>query len=334
MYRTIVALAFAALTAPVFADDSISEFPAGGLMFKDAADIAITREDLQLAPDKVTVHYEYRSDAKGKMHETLVFPMPPVPIDGSASELGGDQTLADPTNYMNFSARANGSKVKLQRHGYAWFRGTDVTAELKADGIPAYLAYEDIETIMAKVKPAVGDDLVKRGLIARNDDGSYGEPQWLYQSVFEWQQDFAPRTTKVDIAYTPLTGAPGDFGDTYETDADHTYCVGQRQLDTIAKYRAKDVGYEILTLGYITTTAKYWKGPIGQFNLSIDKQPLSPADQLVGTEISFCNMPAMSETPTGFTWSAKDYAPDKDINIVFYGFYDPNAPIPDSSEAQ
>ena len=327
MYRTIVALAFAALTAPVFADDSISEFPAGGLMFKHAADIAITREDLQLAPDKVTVHYEYRSDAKGKMHETLVFPMPPVPIDGSASELGGDQTLADPTNYMNFSARANGSKVKLHLNGYAWFGGTDVTAELKADGIPAYLAYEDIETVMARVTPAVGDDLVKRGLIARNDDGSYGEPQWLYQSVFEWQQHLASGTTKVDIAYTPLTGFPDQASDYYVKDPDHKYCVGDRQLSKIAKYKDGPVTHSELTLGYLATAATNTKGPIGLFNLTIDKQALSPADQLVDSETAFCNMPSMTENKTSFQWTAHDYVPDRAIDIVWYRFYDPTAPL-------
>ena len=327
MHRIILALAASALITPAFAGDAISEFPAGGLMFKNAADIMIERQDLHLGIDKVSVHYEYRSNAKGTQHETIEFPMPPVPIDGSADELGGDQTLADPVNYMNFSARANGRKVKLTVHGLAWFKGGDVTAELKADGIPAYLPYEDIDSVMSKVPPATGDDLVRRGLILRNDDGGYGEPQWRYQSVFEWKQGFAPGSTKVDITYAPLTGYPDEGSEYYVTDPDHKYCVGARQLGKIAKYRDSSVFYHELTLGYLATAATNANGPVGEFNLTIDKQPTSPADQLVDSETAFCNMPSMTETATGFTWSAKDYAPDRDINVVWYGFYDPSAPL-------
>ncbi len=327
MFRIILALAAAALITPAVADDSISEFPAGGLAFKDAVDIAIAREDLHLGIEQVTIRYDYSSAAEAKLHETMEFAMPLVPIDGSASELGGDQTLADPTNYMNFSARAGGKKVKLMLHGHAWFQGADITAELKGDGIPAYLPYEDIEGVMGKVKPAVADDLVKRGLILRNDDGSYGEPQWLYQSVFDWQQDFAPGTTRIDVTYTPLVGSPDAATDYYVKDPDHKYCVGRRQLDKIAKYAGGAATHHELTLGYLATTATNAQGPIGAFNLTIDKQKLSPADQLVDSETAFCNMPSMQEDAAAFTWSATNYVPDRDIDIVWFGFYDLNAPL-------
>jgi hypothetical protein len=334
MHRILLlAMAASALATPALANAAISEFPAGGVVFKNAADIAIAREDLHLAIDKVTVHYDYTSDAKGTQHVTIGFPMPPVPIDGGPNTLGGDQTLDDPVNYLRFTALVNGKPVKTTLHGYATFNGQDITAELKADGIPAYLPYEDIDGIFDKMDPKLAADLVRRNIIIKEADGSYGEPQWLYQSVFEWQQDFAPGATSVDIAYTPLTGFPSDIGDSYETDPTGAYCVGDRQRQTIKRFGDKGIPYEVLTLGYITTTAKYWKGPIGEFNLTIDKEPLSDRDDLVGSETSFCNMAAMTETPTGFTWQAKDYVPDQDIAVVWYSFYNDDA-IGEPSSAQ
>ena len=86
MFRTFLALALAALTAPAFANGVITEFPGTGLIFKEAADIAIAREDLYISRQKVTVHYDYRSDAADMQTVTIGFPMPPVPINGDPDD--------------------------------------------------------------------------------------------------------------------------------------------------------------------------------------------------------------------------------------------------------
>lgn len=325
MTRTFLALAFAALTAPALANGVITEFPGTGLIFKEAADIAIAREDLFISREKVTVHYDYRSDAAATQTVTIGFPMPAVPINGDPDDPAMMPELEgkDVRNYMQFSASVNGEPVETTLHQFAWHQGEDVTARLALFGIPAYVAYEDFQTLVGTLDKAVVEDLIEADVIASDDERSYFVPKWDYQTVYEWQQDFAPGVTKVDIAYSPLAGYPGDIGDHYEVDPDGEYCVDDAVRKTIADFRDKGVTYEVSTVGYITTTATYWKGPIGEFNLTIAKDlPLDAESGQVGAETSFCGRADFTETADAFTWTAADFVPQKDISIVYYFFYD------------
>ena len=325
MYR-IFALALVALATPAAANAVISEFPGTGLVFNEAADIAIAREDLSLAREQVTVHYDYRSDAAATQTVTIGFPMPAVPIDGGPSDPSSLPELEgkDVLNYMQFTASVNGKPVETTLHQFAWLNGEDITARLALLGIPAYLAADQVEAVFAKVDPATIDDMVQAGVISADDERTYIVPNWLYQSVYEWQQDFAPGETKVDIAYSPLAGYPSDIGDYYETDPDGTYCVDDKLRQSIAAFRDKNIPYEVATLGYVTTTATYWKGPIGEFNLTIAKDPLDKESGQVSAETAFCGKSDFTETDTAYSWSAKDFVPQKDISVVWYFFYDWN----------
>lgn len=76
------------------------------------------------------------------------------------------------------------------------------------------------------------------------------------------------------------------------------------------------------TVGYITTTAAHWKGPIGQFNLTIVKdKPVAEYNQ-VSSETAFCGRAGSSETVDAFTWTKTDFVPERDISVVWYGIYD------------
>jgi hypothetical protein len=324
MHRTILALALTALTTPVFANAAFTEFAGGGLVFRQAVDINIEREDLFLSLDKVNVHYDYQSYDTEAQHATIGFPMPAVPIDGGPDDPANLPALEgkDVLNYMQFSASVNGVAVKTILHQFAWIGGSNVTARLDALGIPAYLPYDQIDAVFAKIDPAAVDELEQAGIISRDAEHTYVVPNWSYQSVYEWEQDFAPGLTKVDIAYVPLAGYPGDFGDRYENDPDAVFCLDDKLLQTINDYRDKGILYEIGTLGYITTTAQYWNGAIGEFNLTIAKEPLNEEYSIVHTETAFCRKPAAVESETDFKWAVTDYVPRRDIEIVYYSFYD------------
>ena len=324
MHR-ILALAFIALATPAAANGVITEFPGTGLVFKEAADIAIAREDLYLSREKIAVHYDYQSDAAATQTVTIGFPMPAVPIDGGPDDPAMLPELEgkDVRNYMQFSASVNGKPVETTLHQFAWLDGEDITARLSLLGIPAYLPYEEIEATFAKLDPATVEDMIQAGVISSDEERSYIVPNWLYQTVYEWQQDFAPGATQVDIVYSPLAGYPSDIGDYYEADPDGRYCVDDKVRKAIADFREQGIAsYEVATLGYVTTTATYWKGPIGAFNLTIAKDAIDTENGQVGAETSFCGKPDFTETDTAFTWSAKDYVPEKDVSIVYYFFYD------------
>ena len=323
MHR-LLALALIVLAAPAFANGVITEFPGTGLIFKEAADIGIAREDLFLSREKVTVHYDYQSDAAGTQTVTIGFPMPAVPINGDPSDPANFPELdgKDIRNYMQFSASVNGEPVETTLHQFAWLDGKDITARLAAIGVPPYLSYDEIDAVFARLPRDLVEDMANAGVIWWDEESGSISPNWLYQTVYEWQQDFAPGVTKVDIAYAPLTGYPGDIGTSYEDDSDGTYCVDDKVRATIAGWRDKNVLYEVQTLGYITTTATYWKGSIGEFNLTIAKEQPNREYNQVATETSFCGRAETVETDTGFTWKSKNYVPTNDISVVWYSFYD------------
>jgi hypothetical protein len=66
-----------------------------------------------------------------------------------------------------------------------------------------------------------------------------------------------------------------------------------------------------LTLGYVLKTARYWNGPIGKFRLVVDKEK---PDHLV----AFCPLQSKKISPTQFEWTATNFAPDRDVEVVFF----------------
>jgi hypothetical protein len=98
------------------------------------------------------------------------------------------------------------------------------------------------------------------------------------------------------------------------------YCIDKGVIDAIHRHDAKG-SYEVTTQGYITTTGNMWKGPIEEFNLIVDK-----ADTFEGMEpsdlVAFCPLDAKKISDTQFKWTAKNYEPTRDIDVVYYRFYD------------
>jgi len=322
----------AGLAAPALANGVISEFPAGGLVFKEAANIAIAREDLYLSIRQIKVHYVYRSDAKDTETHTIGFPMPKVPLDGGPDYLGGTDAaaLGDMRNYMDFKVSVNGDPLEVTLHEFAWLDGVDVSETLKAAGVPLIPSNEEGQPDLANLDRKVIDRLVEQGLFRTYDGSDYLELAWLYQTVYEWRQDFAPGQTEVEISYVPLNGYPGEIGQSYEGGGEYDdpvyvkerkdqYCIHDSLINAIKKHRAQG-SYEVVTQGYVTTTGNFWKGPIEEFNLIVDKydsgEGMRDADL-----VAFCPLEAKKIGPTQFQWTAKDFEPSNDISVVYYSLY-------------
>jgi hypothetical protein len=113
----------------------------------------------------------------------------------------------------------------------------------------------------------------------------------------------------------PLAGYPVDIGDAYEVgERADAACVDGALRAAIAKRKAKGhTYYEVATVGYVLTTAKYWKGSIGAFNLSVEKPDAK-------TLAAFCPKEARKVSATRFRWHAKDFMPRADLSVVFYIF--------------
>jgi hypothetical protein len=62
-------------------------------------------------------------------------------------------------------------------------------------------------------------------------------------------------------------------------------------------------------LSYVITSGANWAGPIGAFRLVVDKGD--------STFVSFCSDGVRKIGPTTFEMTAKNYAPRRDIDVLF-----------------
>lgn len=335
----LLVLAFAAFAVTfrdANANGSPSEFAAGGVVFREAADIAIAREDLYVSVDLVRVSYVYRSDAKDTQNVTIAFPMPPVPVDpGGPYPLAGFNE-ADPRNYMAFAVKVDGKQVVAKLHEYAYVGQEDVSELVKASGLSLFIPPAGSASDMIKALPANKlQSLCDRGIVSRgrvvrgvvqawtpgSDDPPHYSPLWSYQSVYEWRQSFPPGPTTVEVSYRPLTGESDDCGSEPVREV-AKYCIDEGVRSAIAKRRAAGQICAITTLGYILTTAQNWKGPIGEFNLIVDKSTKEEHIRSgVYDLVAFCPGGAKRTSATQFTWTAKGFTPERDLNVMFYDFF-------------
>lgn len=333
LVRVAAFAVFLSFAAPALANGVITEFPAGGVVFKQAANIAIAREDLYLSVREVRVTYEYRSDAATTETHTIGFPMPAVPLDGGPSYLGGGsvEDLADPRNYMNFVVKVNGRRVEAKLHEFAQLDGKDITAELLAAGLPPLMLAETFDATQYDRQAL--EALSAKGWLAGvpQSPEELWWPNWSYQAIYEWEQEFAPGETVVEISYTPLNGYPSDYGQRYEgggeyddpqtvAETEAEYCIDDAVLNAVKRQQAKG-GYEVVTQGYILTTGNFWKGPIEEFNLIVDKDDTrEDGDDL--DLVAFCPLEAKKINATQFAWHASNFEPERDMRVLYYSFYD------------
>jgi hypothetical protein len=322
----LIAVAFwlALTTTAAFANGAIAERKTGGLVFKQSDTVSILREDLSVSLHKITVDYLYKSEAAAAQTVTIAFPMPGIPVNddpGSLREIlegSGDELSAE--NYMKFQVTVDGKDVKAEPFVRALVKDTDITERITKLGLPLHMLVDDANALLKKVPKAELDALVALGAVGQGE--SYGEPaywpEWDYQVVFEWQQELRPGETKVSIFYVPLSGFLADVGDSYEVgELAKAACVDAAVRAALAKRKAKGTAYyEVATVGYVLTTAKYWKGPIRRFNLSVEKPDAAAL-------AAFCPPEAKKVSPTRFEWQAKDFTPKADLSVVFYTFQEP-----------
>jgi hypothetical protein len=320
--------AFAA--CPALANDTMAELKAGGLIYTTAYNVEMKSEDLFLSTKAVKVDYVFHNSGDRDETTVVAFPMPDV--EGSA-----DFTVTIPNdnsdNFMDFSVSVEGQPVtpNVDRHAYA--TEIDVTALLNEHAIPL-LPYGDA-TIAAldKLPQPVLDDWTQRGMVYRNEyDAGQGAkvdwvPLWRLKTTYWWQMTFpAGHDLHVAHRYKPSVGATTGLnflswdtgkamlsGPNFEEEK-AKYCFDSTFVKTVTKRLAaleNDEHHSMQEswMAYVLTTGANWGGTIGDYHLTVDK---GDPDTLV----SFCGDGIKKTGPTTFEVRAKDYYPDKDINIA------------------
>jgi Domain of unknown function (DUF4424) len=309
--RVSLAFVLALMSGTAFANGVVTERRAGGLVFKKTDTIGTSSEELFVSRQEIRVSYIYNSTAKVPQNVLISFPMPEIPLDDGPDTENAlmNEKILDKRNYMNFKIRVDGREIKARLIERALFKGADISARLKRDGVPlllaAHMQAEKIKPIPESVKKA----LVSEELFSFYEGSGFYSPNWNYQVLFEWEQDFKPGQTKVDISYRPIAGDSSDYGDYFDKGAGVTkYCVDPAIMTAIKKASGR---YEVARLGYVLKTARFWNGPIGKFRLVVDKE--SPENL-----VAFCPQSAKKISPTQFEWTATNFVPDRDLEVVFF----------------
>ncbi|HMG47123.1 MAG TPA: DUF4424 domain-containing protein [Allosphingosinicella sp.] len=320
-HLALLACALAAATA-AFANDSVAEMAAGGLVLRQSRDIDMVSEDLYVSAAQIRVRYVFRNRAPRPQRVTVAFPMPDRQlIDEMESEVsypGDFQTIVD------------GRPVRMIVERKAILGGVDRSAELARLGLPVAPPGGERASFLAdaigRLPPAARQRLARLGLIdaaSLADPSHQILPMWTVREIWHWDQVFpAGRDLHVEHSYVPgvggTAGVPlatpeyrdGENGRREQAD----YCTDAAflaALDRMSRRAERDrAGYPMeQRVRYILTTGGNWRAPIGDFRLVVDK---GRADAIV----SFCGEGVRRISPTQFEVRHRNWRPSRDLAVL------------------
>lgn len=315
----LVLLAVNAST-PALADDSSAALAAGGLVFTKQADIRMAAEDLRISPKEVRVRYEFVNDGKTDVQTVVAFPLPDIDVREFWYEPLGT-TLDQTPNFMGFALTVDGKTVAATPDERAVLDGKDVTAQVKAAGLPINIAGSKLVDRIDRLSLASRKSLAASGLI--EIDGTEAHPHWIAKTSYWWHQSFpAGKTVVIEHRYQPVTGqsffGAEELKDKAEGPHDRKdFCIDEPTASAIEakiakldKNGANGAYLQAFTTAFVLKTARNWKGPIGRFHLTLDK--LKPANAL-----SLCWDGGLKKTgATTYESTRENFAPVRDIKLL------------------
>ena len=225
-------------------------------------------------------------------------------------------------NFVGFKVVVNGRPVPFQVEQRAFYKGREVTAALKAAGVPLNVIADEGYKTLDAVSGAKRAALFKADLVDDEGEGHL-HPHWIVRTKFYWIQNFpAHATTVIEHSYQPVTG---QFFFSFLTEdvqgksAEATdYCFDaptRAKIAAMIAVRKKTPGpngeyLNAYTTDYTLKTANNWNGPIGRFHLTLDK--IKPDNVL-----SLCWRGDLNKTgPTTFEAVRTNFAPAQDIHLL------------------
>lgn len=323
--QAIVSAFLAAVSAGgALANDSTAEMGTGGLVLGRSEEIAMVSEDLFISPKEVRVRYVFRNEGKADIDTIVAFPMPEI-------QFTQDTMIAVPDgasdNFLGFTVTMDGVSVMPQLQQRAIASGVDVTAAVLAAGLPLQAMAPEGEAAFAALTPESAGDLAANGAIGFEtfDDGSgwktVAAPRWKLESTYWWRSTFpAGRDVVVEHSYKPSIGSTAGLPiiSEYIDEAElagyaRRYCTDDDFINSVEKRNASansETGpYFEHRISYVLRTGANWARSIGTFHLTIDK---GAPENLV----SFCGEGVTKTGPTTFELTAKDFWPERDLDIL------------------
>lgn len=329
--RSSVLLLLSALVAtPAAANDGYAGLGAGGLEFGKSQSIELLTEDLFLSRSAVRVDYAFRNAGAKDESVVVAFQLPPFAPGGREEDSALPEAVlrAGDLNYMDFSATVDGKPQALRREvrfflpnpDQPWLwglaaladPGAEVTAHLTALGVPLSFDLDAIRAWYAGLPAKDRKALLDEGSFQQGENGP--RPSYLVSVRFWWQQTFkVGELVRIHHAYTPVLG-----GSVYyvSPELEATYCIDKGTRKAMDKLAAKAMApdskqYLLLSdLEYVLTTAATWKGTIGSFRLTLDKE--DPIDL-----VTLCAEGIKKTAPTTFVMEKSDWTPTEDLRVLF-----------------
>ncbi|WP_395665438.1 DUF4424 domain-containing protein [Methylocella sp.] len=312
------------------ANDSSIELAIGGVRFTKSPDVSMEEERLAITPETVSVSYRFVNRSDAPVTLDIGFPLPDIDLAREDEELAIPSD--DPVNFVDFRTSVDGAPVRLDVIQRAKLKGRDVTAEVKAAGLPLALIGADAYDRLRALPAATREKLVADGLLAPNGTGANDEvfygAQWTVSTVFARKQTFAPHAEAlVEHHYRASVGMSvdtalrkgvrdGDGMEAFLASYRKDYCLNEdffRGLDRVAG-PVPSAGPTLLErrIAYVLKTGANWAGPIKKFQLTVDK---GKPDRLV----SFCFDNVRKASPTLFVAELENFTPKRDLKILMIG---------------
>jgi hypothetical protein len=288
-------------TAPR-ANDSSAAMAVGGLELVNNGQVRMVSEVLRIAPRLVEVDYVFENTGRTDVTTVVAFPLP---------DLNQRETWSRPfnipfpqdKNFVGFRVWIDGAEIKPDVEVRAFAAGGEVTAEIKKLGV---------DLLNPNVDSPAAEPLRRHGLVDGDQYNTWAD--WTTKISFHWSQTFpAGKRVTVRHIFRPIYGSsyvvlqPSFPSMRIRKDDQRLggqWCFDQSFND--AELRLFDRQYEVAikdkqdrqvrneNVQYVLKTGANWAGPIGHFELQIDKG----GSELVST----CPIPGLrlQRAPYGF----------------------------------
>lgn len=314
----VTGLAVLASRTPAVADGTAA-LAAGDLTFANTTALRMAEEALYMSPEKVRVRFVIANDTDKDVETLVAFPLPDIDT-GEFSHSGVGEIGPDPVNFVDFTLTVGGRPTPFATEQRALVKDRDVSTVLKAAGVPLNLiAVGDPQKFLQKLPNAARQALLTAGAIRNN--GEDWTPLWTVKTKFSWRQKF-PAHQQIVIAhsYRPVTGTflfsatELERADQDGRNAVKAYCMtDSAQAAVRAKLAAVAGETDVLTArttDYVLKTANNWNGPIGRFQLTLNK--IRPDNVL-----SLCwNGRITPLSATTFAAVQTKFAPTQDVHLL------------------
>nr|WP_321457881.1 DUF4424 family protein [uncultured Cohaesibacter sp.] len=307
---TIILFACAFSVEPAKANDGSAMLEAGGIRLVENQVISLDVEDLYISPKEIRIHYEFVNPSDQDVKLLVAFP---VPLIDAEPEMNYGNQNVDPVNFLDFTVIANGKRISPEMEVKLVMNGQDYTKLLIDNGVPLHRFSPDYYERLDKISAASRQILAQNGLIEWTPGEEWFTKKWKVKVNYYWWQTFpANSRTVLDHSYAPVVGG-GIVDEEYGIrDNIGRFCIDDgfiRGFRNLLKQSGHNstISSEVR---YILMTANTWLGPIGDFRLVIDK--LKPKDL-----ISLCINGIHKIAPTRFEFRAKNFVPDRDLDILF-----------------